>query len=243
MSKIPDDELEEEIAWNKDLLDSALSGFEDTPEEERPYFRLARSARPLGVYHLLLGERDESVAWFAKSAKWFNGRWQQVRGGTNEPQMAMWMLLTAVLSRDADLADQMAERIVEDGIEHSEPAYFTQFDACLANLIVGNDEAAIDAADSLAEMEPEAPEEVQYYPGLGDACRAIVDGDVAAFDAALDRILVRHEELVPTLGETADDAVICIPATVYLLVADDRGLSVTETDAFDSKYVPQLLFE
>lgn len=137
----------------------------------------------------------------------------------------------------------MATKVTSKGIDHQSPEYYVHLDDCLANLVLGNDDAAVEAADALTAMEPDTPERVGSYPGLGDACRAIVDGDANALDAALQRMLTRQDELADQRAESLDHILMCFPATVFLLLARDRSLAVKELGAFGSEYVPKALFE
>lgn len=241
MSTLSTDELEEWLERSHRKWDLALDIAESN--DQPPASELARRAREIAVYNLLLGNTDEAAEWFAEAVDWFRERWDQLRGEINEPQMAMWALFTAVLSQDDDLIEQTAVDVVEEGIEHRSPEYYVHLDDCLANLVRGNDEAAVEAADALISLEPEAPEEVGSYPGLGGACHAIVDGDAAGLDTALASTLDRHEELEKKRAESVDHILVCIPATVFLLVARNRGFVIEDSEAFQSENVPSTIFE
>ncbi|MFC4550508.1 MULTISPECIES: Imm49 family immunity protein [Halorussus] len=137
----------------------------------------------------------------------------------------------------------MATKVASEGIERQSPEYYVHLDNCLANLILGRDDEAVEAADALTAMEPDAPKRVGSYPGLGDACRAIVDRDTNALDAALGQMLSRQDELAEQRVESLDHVLVCFPTIVFLLLARDRGIPVEELDAFESEYVPKTLFE
>lgn len=244
MSHISESEILEEVEWNEELLNSTLEDLEGTPKEEKPYFRLARLARPLGVYNLLLERQNEAVQWFTKSAEWFCGRRDQLRGEINEPQIAMWSVVTAILSTNDELAEEIATQLVEEKIEHRSPEYFTHFAEGLANLLLGNDERVTRSADQLTALEPASPEQLDFYSGLGDVFRAVIADDPEKLDDSLEHVLDWHtRKMVPKLGEIADDALVCFPATALLLLARKRGFAVEHLDAFESEYVPKALFE
>lgn len=211
--------------------------------EKPPAGELADRTRELGVFTLLLEDADEALGWFAEATDWYLERWHQLHGEINEPQMVMWALFTAILSRDDDLVKQTAEEVRKKGIEHQEPEYYVHLDEGLVNLVLGNDEQAAEAADVLLNLEPDAPKRVGSYPGLGGACHAIVDDDVTGLNKALSSTLNHHEELKEQRPEGLDHIVICFPATVFLLLARDRGLPIENTDVFQSEYVPAAIFE
>jgi len=244
MSEINSDELNSKIERHRDKINSTLERWDSIPEEQKPYFRLARSARSIGVYFILLENQKKSNKWFTKATAWFRDNREKVRGEHNEPQIAMWSLVVAVLSAKDELAQEVAVEIVKEGIKHTSPTYFTYFAEGLAHLILGNDDAVNELGDSLTALEPDAPENLDFYPGLGDAHKAIVAEELDALDTALERVLSWHtNEMVPTLGELSDDALVCFPATVFLLLAKNRGFEVRKLDAFNSKYIPQALFD
>lgn len=243
MSEINSGELNSKIERQRDKINSTLERWDSIPEEQKPYFRLARSARSIGVYFILLGNQRVSNKWFTKATAWFRDNREKVRNEHNEPQIAMWSLVMAVLSTKDGLAKEVAVEIVEEGIKHTSPTYFTYFADGLAHLILGNDDAVNEIGDSLTALEPDAPENLDFYPGLGDACKAIIAKDPNALDSALERVLSWHmNEMVPKLGELADDALVCFPATVFLLLAENRGFEPEKLDVFDSEYIPETLF-
>lgn len=243
MSEINSGELNSKIERQKDKINSTLERWDSIPEEQKPYFRLARSARSIGVYFILLGNQKESDKWFTKATAWFRDNREKVRNEHNEPQIAMWSLVMAVLSTKDGLAKEVAVEIVEEGIKHTSPTYFTYFAEGLAHLILGNDDAVNEIGDSLTTLEPDAPENLDFYPGLGDAHKSIVAEDLDALETALERVLSWHSnEMVPMLGELSDDALVCFPAIVFLLLAHKRGLEIRKLDVLDSEYIPEALF-
>lgn len=241
MNTLPNDEIEEWLERSHSKRDLALEIAESN--EQPPAFELARRSREIAVYNLLLEDIEKTIEWFTDATEWFDERWDQLRGEVNEPQMAMWALFTAICSRRADLLDEIAKKVASEGIEYQSPQYYVHLDDCLANLVLGNDDAAVEAANALTAMEPDAPERVGSYPGLGDACRAIVDGNTAALDVAFQRMLDRQEELAGQRAKSLDHILICFPATAFALLARERGIAVEELNAFESEYVPKALFE
>lgn len=120
---------------------------------------------------------------------------------------------------------------------------FHHFAEGLAHLILGNDDAVNEIGDSLTALEPDTPENLDFYPGLGDAHKSIVAEDLDALETALERVLSWHtNEMVPMLGELSDDALVCFPAIVFLLLAHKRGLEIKKLDVLDSEYIPEALF-
>lgn len=241
MSELTHQELKTQLERSHEKHELAVEIAEDN--ETPPAGALASRKRRVGVFTLILGNRSEAIEWFTESAEWYCERWEQLRGEVNEPQMAMWALFTSILAKDTGLTMQIAKDVITEGIEHQDPEYYVHLDNCLANLVVENDEAAGETAEKLVELCPEVPKEVGSYPGLGMACRAIIDEDVADLDVALEDVLDHHNKLEEQRAEGLDHIVVCIPATVLLLIARDRGLPIEETEALQSEHVPVVLFE
>lgn len=241
MTEISDAELRDKAERCEEIIDRTVDRWENIPPERKPYVRLGLKARGCGIYTLLLGDTDSAREWFAESSARYLQERERCRGSTNEPQMLLWTLLTAVLSGDEDAMREAAESGAS--VEHADPKYFTQFDRCLVGLLDGDDNAVRAAADELAASEDDAADRLDYYDGLGATCRAIAAEDTDALDRGLAAVLERHEELVPTFGATMDDGLVCIPATALLVLARRRGLAVEGLDALDSEYVPRELVE
>lgn len=221
-------------------IEETLDRWERIPPERKPYMRLGLNARAIGVYSVSLGELSVAREWFAKASDWYRGEREKVRGELDEPQMLLWTLLTAVLSGD-DGAMATAAGSAAD-VANPDPEYFTHFDRCLAGLIDGDDETVLAAAADLEASEA-AASELDYYTGLGAACEAIVRENSARLDEALAEVLRRHEERVPKLGATMDDALVCIEATALCILAKKRGLPVESLDAVGSEYVPSTILK
>lgn len=235
------DELRSKAARSEEKFDILTEDWETVPEKRRRklYGGVGQEARSVGLYTILTGDVTTGRQWLRRSSEWYLNARRARRGSVNEPQMLLWTLLTAVLSGDDGAMTTATESAAD--VENTDPEYFTHFDRCLAGLIGGDDEAVLAAAAELEANERSAAGELDYYTGLGAACEAIVRGDVARLDRALSEVLRRHEELVPKLGATMDDALVCVEATALSLLAKERGLPVESLDAVESEYVPPVL--
>jgi len=241
MTELTDDEIKNQLERSQRKRKLALEVAEDN--DSPPTSALSRRCRETGIYTLLLGDLDEALNWFGKAADWFEKDWEKTHGKVNEPQVAMWALFTGVLSQKEKLIIEIATKIIKKGIKYQDPKYYVYLDKCLINLLLENDEAALEMAEMLTELGPELPKEVGSYPGFGAACRAILNRDVSEFNVALRDMLNHHDELEEQRAEGLDHIVVCIPATVLLLIARDRGLPIEETEALQSEHVPAELFE
>lgn len=241
MTDITDAELREKIEGCEKTIESSLEIWDQIPPERKPYTRLGLNAKGIAVYSLFLGEVDKAHEWFVKASEWYREVRNRRKGRTNEPQMLLWTLLTAVLSGDEETAETAAESAAV--VENRDPEYFYHFDQCLAGLIDGDDERVLGSAEELSEREDGAAETLDYYDGLGTACAAIATDDFERLDRGLAEILDRHEELVPTFGKTMDDGLVCYPATALAALAQRREIPVEDLDALDGEYVPLELIE
>lgn len=224
MTGISDDELRDKAERCEEIIDRTLDRWENIPPKRKPYVRLGLMARGCGIYTLLLGDIDSAREWFAESSARYLRERERCRGGPNEPQMLLWTLLTAILLGDEEAMREAAESGAS--IEQTGPEYFTQFDRCLVGLLDGDDDAVRAAAAELSANEDAAADRLDYYDGLGATCRAIAAENLDDLDRGLAVVLVRHEELVPTFGETMDDGLVCIPATALVVLARRRSLAV-----------------
>ena len=200
------------------------------------YYGMGLESRGIAIYTLLLGNKEESLKWFEQAAKYYTK--SRTKGRDGEVQMLMWTILTSTLSRNKDLMKRSAQ--IFDDLEYKTPSYFYHFVSCLSNLILGNEESALVAAERLGELEPTNYSKLKYYKGLGNTCKGIVKKDSSLLTFGLTNILKRHKTLIPHLGETMDDALVCIPATALLILAKNKGIEIKPADIEEKyrKFIP-----
>lgn len=241
MSTKAGEEFVKEIEYSKNRIKKYEEMWDRIVPEQitSTYFSMGLNARHIAIYNLLLGNKEEAIKWFEKAAEYYSK--SRVKGRDGEVQIVMWSLLTSLLSKNKDLMDKSAKII--DDLDHRTPSYFYHFVSCLANLIIGNEDIALKNAEKLEELEPTNYSKLKYYRGLGKTCRGIIKKDSNLVKSGLTDILRRHKSLVPSLGKTMDDALVCIPATGLLLLAKIRGTTVNprEIEEAYKNYIPWLL--
>lgn len=222
--EISGDELKRKIERNLKSIEMYKSIWNQIVPEKIPstYFGMGLEARGIAIYSLLLGNKEDAREWFEKAAEYYSK--SRVKGKDGEVQMLMWSLLTSILSKNKDLMDKSAKII--DDLDYRTPSYFYHFVSCLSNLILGNKDSVLIDAEKLEELEPANYSKLKYYKGLGKTCKGIAMNDTGLIKQGLADILQRHKTLVPSLGKTMDDALICIPATALLLLSKNKGIEI-----------------
>ena len=152
--------------------------------------------------------------------------------------MLMWTILTSILSGNRDLMKEHAQ--IFDDLEYKTPSYFYYFVSCLSNLISGSKKDALKDAEKLDELEPTNYSKLKYYKGLGKTCKGIAMKDSSLVTSGLINILKRHKSLIPSLGKTMDDALVCIPATALIILAKNQGIEIKPADIEEKyrKFIP-----
>lgn len=236
--RLSDEELDAKVERFREKIKTYTDIWDEIPEERQKslYSTLGQRFKAVGIYTTLRGDISQGKNWLEDATDWYLKAWEYRLGEDNEVQNLMWALLTSVLSRNTELMDTAAEKV--DAMEFDSPAYFYQFDIALAGLIRDEDDRVLAAADGLDAIEDDgAPSELTYYGGLGRACRGIATDDLGVLDRGLGTILDNHEELIPKLGETMDDALVCYPATILLVLAAERRLPVQDLDCYGNEHV------
>ena len=194
------------------------------------------NARHIAIYNLLLGNKEGSLKWFEQAAKYYSK--SRIKGRDGEVQMLMWTILTSILSGNRDLMKEHAQ--IFDDLEYKTPSYFYYFVSCLSNLISGSKKDALKDAEKLDELEPTNYSKLKYYKGLGKTCKGIAMKDSSLVTSGLINVLKRHKSLIPSLGKTMDDALVCIPATALIILAKNQGIEIKPADIEEKyrKFIP-----
>lgn len=237
------DELEKKIERNIRRLDRDKAMWDQIIPEQIPstYFGMGLESRGIAIYNLLLGNKNEALSWFEQAAKYYAK--SRIKGRDGEVQMLMWTILTSILSGNRDLMKEHAQ--IFDDLEYKTPSYFYYFVSCLSNSILGNEESVLTATEKLDKLEPTNYSKLKYYKGLGKTCKGIAMKDSSLVTSGLIDILKRHKSLIPSLGKTMDDALVCIPATSLIILAKNQGIGI-KPDSVNEKYrdyIPWVLFD
>lgn len=238
--KLSNDELEEKVDRYKEKVENFTGMWDEIPDERRSriYGAVGRRKLAVGGYSALNDDVEAARNWFEHASEWYRKGVERCPGHINQVNRHYWALQTAILAKSQSARDAAMGLTVED----PDVQYLEDYAVCLEHLLADVEEAAIQTATVLVETAA-SMSEVPYYAGLGETAAAIVDEDLEALDAGLQIVLDHHEGLVPKLGETMDDGLICYPATSLLILAEERGFDVERLEVYDNEYIPWELVE
>lgn len=236
-------DLLEEIEYSKKRIAKDKAMWDQIIPEQisSTYFGMGLNARHIAIYNLLLGNKEGSLKWFEQAAKYYSK--SRIKGRDGEVQMLMWTILMSILSGNRDLMKEHAQ--IFDDLEYKTPSYFYYFVSCLSNSILGNEESVLTATEKLDKLEPTNYSKLKYYKGLGKTCKGIAMKDSSLVTSGLINILKRHKSLIPSLGKTMDDALVCIPATALIILAKNQGIGIKPDNVNENykDYIPWALFD
>jgi hypothetical protein len=136
-------------------------------------------------------------------------------------------LESAVLSGDHALASRFAASAAEPEPRPSLVGDRLAWALALPALVRGDDSRAKPHADSASAV----PEKKVWYPGLGEAIKALASGDEPGLTAALERVLAKHVDYARSKKSwcyNSGPCLLCVPATVLIRLAARRGMTVGE---------------
>lgn len=193
----------------------------------------------IATCRVLLGEGAAALEAFAHAAEWMHASLAVV----SPPTLATYVaaLESAVLSGDRALALRQAAEPVAPEPRPSLVRDRLAWGLALPALVTHDDDVV--AAQVAAARE--VPDAKAWYPGIGDALQAFVDGDADELRAALGRMLEKHVRYARSTRSHCFNwgpCLMCVPAAVLLRLARARGLGVDEVDGRRATIPFKLLF-
>lgn len=185
---------------------------EDADERQRQLTRMGNAAWAAGLSFLMLGQREDAVAWLTRAADTYRESWPSAPPGSwGRPIGAM---KSRLIAGDPAGARGDARWALDAGAADAESP-IGRYAAALANLVVGEDEQAASLAATLAGTAP---------------IPAPVTASITALAARNERTYVAAiEELVEDFeGRTEFLEDIPVADTVLALqaLAESRGIRV-----------------
>ena len=185
---------------------------EDADERQRQLTRMGNAAWAAGLSFLMLGQREDAVAWLTRAADTYRDSWPSAPPGSwGRPIGAM---KSRLIAGDPAGARGDARWALDAGAADAESP-IGRYAAALANLVVGEDEQAASLAATLAGTDP---------------IPAPVTASITALAARNERTYVAAiEELVEDFeGRTEFLEDIPVADTVLALqaLAESRGIRV-----------------
>ena len=193
----------------------------------------------IATCRVLLAEGPAALDAFAHAAERMHASLPVV----SPPTLATYVaaLESAVLSGDRALALRQAAEPVAPEPRPSLVRDRLAWGLALPALVAQDDDSV--AAQVAAARE--VPDAKAWYPGIGDALQAYVDGDAVELRAALERLLEKHVRYARSTKSHCFNwgpCLMCVPAAVLLRLATWRGLAVDDIDGRRSTIPFKLLF-
>jgi hypothetical protein len=185
----------------------------DLDARQRQLTRLGNAAWGAGLALMMAGRRDEANGWFARAADRYAESFPDAPPGSwGRPIGAM---KAHILAGDWTAATSAAcWALGAGGADATSP--IGRYAAALAELVVGDDEAARGHADALRASE-------EFPTPVGDALAFIATRDVVGYTEAVEAVLRSFE----TRDEYLEDVPVADTVLVLKALAERRGLATS----------------
>jgi len=221
--------------------DSYLANWDNQEKGERTLkYSLVSNYYPLAINTLLLGDKHKALDLLHKS---FDLLSEVFEFRKNEYPTFLDLIHVAILSLDKKqmrAASDLCKKMVDET-----PKVTVYYIRLLCDLIDGNEDRV---REDISVLNEELKVEGEYFPlYLDDLASALLDGDRKKFIEVLPKVLESHDRIRDNYygNKNSYNYVICIPATVLLILARDRGITIKKED-LDEKlrdYIPWILLE
>ena len=176
---------------------------EDTDERQRQLTRMGNAAWAAGLSYLMLGRRDCANDWLVRAAETYRRSWPDAPAGSwGRPIGAM---KSRLIAGDLLGAEEDARWTLDAGTAES-ASPIGRYAAALAQLILGEDDAAEALATTLTDAEaiPHA---------VSNSITALATRDAPAYQAAIEALVADFESRAEFLEEIAvADTVLALQA-------------------------------
>ena len=188
-----------------------LRDVEDHDARQRQLTRMGNAAAGAGLAQLMAGNTHSAQEWFAKAVARYRESWEHAPAGSwGRP---IGILKARVLAGDWDGASADARWTLEQGAAEGESP-IGRYAACLALLVLGDDEEARVLADGLRTRE-------DFPSSVGDALAMIAAGDPVGYTEAAEAVLESFE----TRDEYLEDLPVADTVLVLQALAARRAMA------------------
>jgi hypothetical protein len=177
-----DEHVQRELQRYRDG-DTRLGDETDSDARQRQLTRLGNAAGGAGLALLMAGRRDEAAEWLTRAAERYRESWDDAPPGSwGRP---IGMVKSRLLAGDRAGAERDARWTLEQGAADA-PSPIGRYAACLALLVLGEDERARVLADGLRTRD-------DFPRDVGDALATIAAGDRLGYVEAVESVLESFE--------------------------------------------------
>lgn len=247
-------EIEELIAMRREDMENIKGYWNEIPLEglSGVYYDLADNSEEIGIFNILLGNKQEALDWFKKANDYYKKEIENMdkaEPGINYALAYRNLIYSAILTQDEKIIKDTAQYMcnVENEIFNrimkqrakKYPMLIYHQGFILANLIVGNDDK-VKYHLSAFKRNYKRPLKDGYL--ITDAVGGILEKNPKLTKEGIEKILKRHNRLIkrPVLSE--EEKLVCIPAIRMLILAKFKGMNINDV-YIESKYIPKFLFE
>ena len=211
---IPPVRWEEHVQRELERYRDGETRLDDEPDpdsRQRQLTRLGNAAGGAGLALLMDGRRDEAAEWLTRAAERYRESWDDAPPDSwGRP---IGMVKSRLLAGDRAGAERDARWTLEQGAaEASSP--IGRYAACLALLVLGEDERARVLADGLRTGD-------DFPRDVGDALATLAAGDRLGYVEAVESVLESFERR----DEYLEDVPVADTVIVLQQLAERRGLA------------------
>jgi hypothetical protein len=188
-----------------------LPGVQDHDARQRQLTRMGNAAAGAGIAQLMAGDTRSAQEWFARAVARYRESWEHAPPGSwGRP---IGILKAHVLAGDWDGAATDARWTLDEGAAEAESP-IGRYAACLALLVLGDDDEARVLADGLRTHE-------DFPSPVGDALAMIAAGDPVGYVEAVEAVLESFE----TRDEYLEDLPVADTVMVLQALATRRSMA------------------
>jgi hypothetical protein len=151
---------------------------------QRQLTRIGNAAYGAGLAQLMLGETDQAAEWLTRAAETYERSYADAPPGSWGRLVAM--IKSSVLADDWPAAEAHARRALDEGAADTDSP-IGRYAAALALLVLGRDEEARVAADSIRERE-------DFPHDVADSLATLAAEDVLGYTYAVESVLESFEQ-------------------------------------------------
>jgi tetratricopeptide (TPR) repeat protein len=250
--KISEEEFRKRIERNLRRLNRDKAMWDKIVPEQIPstYYDMGFDSRGIAIYTLLLGNINEAINWFEKAAEYFEEHivHQRSRTGTWEGESGRCtdFLDMAILSGNDKLTVEAVKRAQEIDrkfpVRYPDPAQNYYYLLALSNTLSLEEKKAKNLLEKIDVKFHKGYED--YFNGLKESVKGLLKNDMELVLDGITQILTFHTRKYGT-NPVTDDELVCIPATVLLLLAINKGIKIKAADIEEKyrKYIPWILLD